>query len=377
MNRSLYRRAGCWMVTLGVLVLAAASATVVVLPRLDWRRGFEVRAEPRPVAARGDLAGDEKATVELFERTSPSVVYVTNLALRRDVFGLNVMEIPQGTGSGFIWDERGYVVTNFHVIQGAQAAEVTLADQSRYHAELVGVEPDKDLAVLRIDAPRDRLRAIAVGTSRDLKVGQKVYAIGNPFGLDQTLTTGIISALGRQIQAATGRSIQGMIQTDAAINPGNSGGPLLDSAGRLIGVNTAIYSPGGGGFIGIGFAVPVDTVNQIVPQLITHGRVVRPGLGVVLAAEAQTRRLGIRGALIVSVRAGSGAERAGIRPTQRDEAGRIVLGDIIVAVDGREIEDADGLRDALEQHKVGDRVTVRVLRGRQQVDVAVQLEAVS
>jgi S1-C subfamily serine protease len=327
--------------------------------------------------ARGDLAADEKATIELFERTSPSVVYVTNLALRRDFFGLNVFEIPQGTGSGFVWDDAGHVVTNFHVIQGAQKAEVTLADQSRLDAQLVGVEPDKDVAVLKVNAPVGRLPAIALGASRDLRVGQKVFAIGNPFGLDQTLTTGVISALNRRIQSVTGRPIQGMIQTDAAINPGNSGGPLLDSAGRLIGVNTAIYSPGGSGFIGIGFAVPVDTVNQIVPQLIAHGRVVRPGLGVVLASDAQAQRLGLEGALVVDVRAGSAAERAGIRPTARDELGRIVLGDVIVAVDGEPVRSADDLRDALERRKVGDRVTVTVERADGRVDVPVELEAVS
>jgi S1-C subfamily serine protease len=373
------RRAGC-LVTLPIVLGVAAASYLFLRPQIERRlrpAAALAPVEPRPVVARGDLAADEKATIELFERTSPSVVYVTNLALRRDFFGLNVFEIPQGTGSGFVWDDAGHVVTNFHVIQGAQKAEVTLADQSRLDAQLVGVEPDKDVAVLKVNAPVGRLPAIALGASRDLRVGQKVFAIGNPFGLDQTLTTGVISALNRRIQSVTGRPIQGMIQTDAAINPGNSGGPLLDSAGRLIGVNTAIYSPGGSGFIGIGFAVPVDTVNQIVPQLIAHGRVVRPGLGVVLASDAQAQRLGLEGALVVDVRAGSAAERAGIRPTARDELGRIVLGDVIVAVHGEPVRGADDLRDALERRKVGDRVTVTVERADGRVDVPVELEAVS
>jgi S1-C subfamily serine protease len=231
----------------------------------------EANAVPRVVTPRGDLAAEEKATIELFREASKSVVYIRTIALRRDVFTLNVYEIPEGTGSGFIWDEQGHIVTNYHVIRTASAAHVTLADNSTYNAQLVGVEPAKDLAVLQIDAPKRLLRPIPIGTSRDLLVGQTVFAIGNPFGLDQTLTTGIISALNREIQSVTRQPIQGVIQTDAAINPGNSGGPLLDSAGRLIGVNTAIYSPSGA-YAGIGFAIPVDTVNQVVPQLIQQGR---------------------------------------------------------------------------------------------------------
>jgi len=330
-------------------------------------------ASPRPIAARGNLEPDEQATIGLFERTSPSVVYITSVALRRDAFGFNVFEIPQGTGSGFIWDSRGYVVTNFHVIQDAQRAEVTLADSSSWSAQLVGYEADKDLAVLKIDAPGKRLRAIDVGTSSDLKVGQKVFAIGNPFGFDQTLTTGVISALDREIASVTNRPIKGVIQTDAAINPGNSGGPLLDSAGRLIGVNTAIYSPRGA-YIGIGFAVPVDTVNNVVPQLIAHGKVVRPGLGVSVATDSVMRRLGLEGVLVLQVSPGSGAEQGGIQPTRRDAAGRIVLGDVIVAVDGEPVRSGDELTSVLLDHRVGDRVTVTVRRGERTVDLPVELQ---
>ena len=235
-------------------------------------------APPRAITPRGDLAADEKSTIELFREASPSVAYITTLAVRRDRFSLNVTEIPQGTGSGFLYDDQGHVVTNFHVIQDADEARVTLADGSTYDGFLVGTEPDLDLAVLRIRAAPGRLKPLPLGTSGDLEVGQKVFAIGSPFGLDQTLTTGVISGLGREIQAVTGRAIRGVIQTDAAINPGNSGGPLLDSAGRLIGVNTAIYSPSGT-YAGVGFAVPVDLVNRAVPQLIQHGKVARPGTG--------------------------------------------------------------------------------------------------
>jgi S1-C subfamily serine protease len=331
-------------------------------------------APPRPVVARGDLAADEQATIDLFRQTSPSVVYITNLAIRRDLFGFNVFEMPQGTGSGFVWDSAGYVVTNFHVIQTAQAAEVTLADHSSWPARLVGYEADQDLAVLRIDAPRERLPAIPVGTSKDLLVGQKVFAIGNPFGLDQTLTTGVVSAVGRQIRSVTNRPITGVIQTDAAINPGNSGGPLLDSAGRLIGVNTAIYGGATGTYLGIGFAVPVDTVSRIVPQIVRHGRVVRPGLGVVLADERITRELGIEGALVMDVAAGSGAAKAGIRPTRRDEAGRVRLGDVIVAIDGKPVRNSDDLRVRLEDREIGTTVSVTVRRGERREDVPVEVQ---
>jgi S1-C subfamily serine protease len=365
-----------WTLALGILVVVGAAFVWVVLKL--WGPTTRVQAVPRAIAARGDLAADESSTVALFEQASPSVVYITNLGVRRDVFGLNVLEIPKGTGSGFIWDERGFIVTNYHVVQGAQAAEVRLSDQSTWKARPVGVAPDQDVAVLRIDAPADRLRPILVGSSHDLKVGQKVFAIGNPFGLDHTLTTGVISALGREIRSVTGRAIRGVIQTDAAINPGNSGGPLLDSAGRLIGVNTAILSPGGdqrGTYIGIGFAVPIDTVNRLVAQLINEGRVVRPGIGVQLAPDQTMARLGMQGALVLDVIPGSPAERAGIRPTQRDEVGRIQLGDLIVGVDGKEVKSAEDFAAELENKTVGSTVRLRMRRGQQELEVPVTLTA--
>ncbi len=360
-----------WRLWLAVLVVGVLVAWA--LRDRGGRRGLDPKAVPRTVVARGDLAEDERSTIELFRAASPSVVYITSLALKRDIFSLNLFEIPRGAGSGIVWDRDGRIITNFHVIQGAAGAKVTLADGSTWDARLVGASPDQDLAVLAIQAPAERLPPVALGTSADLQVGQKVFAIGNPFGLDHTLTTGVISAIGREIKSATGRTITGVVQTDAAINPGNSGGPLLDSSGRLIGLNTAIVSPAGVSS-GIGFAVPVDTINRIVPERIRHGRVVRPGLGVRIADDATARRLGVSGARITHVIEGSGAEAAGLRGTRRDADGRLVLGDRIVAVEGSPVASTEDLLNALEKRKVGQTVTVTVERdGRsRRVDVTLQ-----
>lgn len=330
-------------------------------------------AVSRPVTARGDLAGDEQNTIDIFRSAAPSVVYITSIAVRRNLFSLNVYEIPQGTGSGFIWDRQGRIVTNFHVISDASRLEVTLADHSTWKAALVGAAPDRDLAVLQITAPASKLQPIAVGESTNLLVGQKVFAIGNPFGLDQTLTTGVVSALGREITAVTGRTIHDVIQTDAAINPGNSGGPLLDSAGRLIGVNTAIYSPSGASS-GIGFAVPVGEVNRVVPQIISKGKVLRPGLGVTLANRSLTRDLGLEGVLVLKVLPGTSAEQAGLRGTTQVGDG-LVLGDIILAVNGRKVTDYDSLRDEVERYEVGASVLLTLLRDDATAEVSVRLEA--
>jgi S1-C subfamily serine protease len=313
------------------------------------------------VTPRGDLAEDEKTTIALFETASPSVVFVTSLAVQQEMFSLNTQEIPQGAGSGFIWDLQGHVVTNFHVIQSSDAARITLADHSNWPAKLVGLAPEKDLAVLKIDAPAGRLRALAVGSSQNLKVGQKVFAIGNPFGFDQTLTTGIISALGREIQSVGGAPIRDVIQTDAAINPGNSGGPLLDSAGRVIGVNTAIYSPSGSSS-GIGFAIPVVDVQRAVPDLITYGRIQRPTLGIEVAPDSLLQRLGLEGALVYRIERGSGADRAGLHATRRDAWGRWNLGDVIVGIDGQPVRSSGELLVALEQKKAGDPVKLDLIR---------------
>ncbi|MEE8292569.1 MAG: trypsin-like peptidase domain-containing protein [Candidatus Tectomicrobia bacterium] len=356
-----------------MLILLIAALIWLVGSR-NSSRFFDPNAVPRAVTPRGDLAADEQATVKLFRQASLSVVYITTAALRRDFFNLNLSEIPQGSGSGFIWDQEGHVITNFHVIRDASSAKITLADQSVWDAQLVGAAPDKDLAVLYIDAPKSRLKPLAIGTSSDLLVGQKVFAIGNPFGLDQTLTTGIISALGREITSVSNRTITGVIQTDAAINPGNSGGPLLDSAGRLIGVNTAIYSPSGAS-AGIGFAVPVNTVNRVVPQLIRHGRVIRPGLGVRVADDAAARRLELPGVLILRIEAGGGARAAGLRGTRRNASGRWILGDVIVGLESERVETSDDLLNALEKHQVGDTIQVEILRGGERLSVPVRLQA--
>ncbi len=334
---------------------------------------FDSNAVPRAVTARGDLAEDEKNTIELFQATSASVVYITTTELRKNFFSLNVYEIPTGTGSGFIWDREGRIVTNYHVLEDASRVMVTLADQSSWKAALVGVAEDKDLAVLQISAPAARLSPIAIGKSENLLVGQKVFAIGNPFGLDQTITAGIVSALGREIKSVSGRTIQGVVQTDAAINPGNSGGPLLDSAGRLIGVNTAIYSPSGTN-AGIGFAVPVDVVNRVVPELILHGRVVRPGIGVAVANAGVARRFQINGVLVIGVEPGSSAETAGIKPT-RQTGGKIVLGDIIESVNGKNVSSYDDLRNELDRYRVNDEVTLGILRNGEHIEVQIMLEA--
>ncbi len=322
---------------------------------------FDANAVPRTVVARGDLADDERATIDLFKAASHSVVFITTSTVTQSPYTFNVMEQPQGSGSGFIWDDQGYIVTNGHVLEGAQRVQVTLSDQSTWKARVVGVALDNDLAVLKIDAPSSKLQAVSLGTSSDLEVGQKVLAIGNPFGLDQTLTTGIISGLGRQIRAQSGRTISGVIQTDAAINPGNSGGPLLDSAGRMIGVNTAIMSPSGVS-AGIGFAIPVDTVNRVVPSLVSKGQVERAGLGIHIGPDQWMRRLGYEGVLVLGVEPGSAAEKAGLVSTTRNEDGNIHLGDIILQVAGKKTRNANDLLDALANFGVGDTVEIQVLR---------------
>jgi S1-C subfamily serine protease len=329
--------------------------------------------QPREVTPQASLTELEKTNIAIYENTRPAVVHITTLAIQEDFYRLNAQEVPEGTGSGFIWDEGGHIVTNFHVIQKADAAQVTLADHSTYRASLVGAAADHDLAVLKIDAPKSKLRKITLGSSADVRVGQLSYAIGNPFGLDQTFTMGVVSALGREIQSVTRHSIKNVIQTDAAINPGNSGGPLLDSAGRLIGVNTAIYSPSGSN-AGIGFAIPVDEVNRVVPQLIRHGKLSRPSLGVMVGADQLAAQLGQTGALVMRVIPGSPAEKAGLKATHRTRNGDIMVGDVIVAVDGKPVRKANDLFDLLAQHQPGDKLKLTIDRNDQAMDVEVTLD---
>jgi S1-C subfamily serine protease len=320
--------------------------------------------EPRAISARGELAGDEQATIEIFENASPSVVYITTIQRLMNPWTRNILRVPQGTGSGFIWDDLGHVVTNNHVIEDASQAQVRLNDGRTYDAVLVGSSPDHDLAVLRIRVDFDRPPPVPIGSSGDLRVGQKVYAIGNPFGLDYTLTTGVVSALDRSLSGDGAAEIDHLIQTDAAINPGNSGGPLLDSAGRLIGINTAIYSPSGA-YAGIGFAVPVDTVNRVVPELISKGRYTRPTLGIEINEELNqslTKRLGVAGVLVLRVTPGSTAEAAGLRGTQVDRNGDIVLGDVITGIGGRKITSVKELLGRLDDFQIGERTSISLWR---------------
>ncbi len=334
-------------------------------------------AQARPFERR-DLDAEERHTIDLFRQAQRSVAFITTRVEQVDFWTRNVFEVPSGSGSGFVWDDRGHVVTNNHVIENADSAKITIGD-AEFDATIVGAARDQDLAVLQVEPSRGKLVPLRIGTSGGLEVGQRVYAIGNPFGLDFTLTTGIVSALGRTIQSASNVTIFGVIQTDAAINPGNSGGPLLDSSGRLIGVNTAIYSPSGAS-AGIGFAVPVDTVSRIVPDLIAHGRVIRPVLGVSLddrLSSYVTRRLGVEGALVREVFRGTGASEAGLEGTRIERGGRIVPGDIVQQIDGKAVKSVGDLLGRLGDYRPGDTVALLVWRDGKTRTVRVRLQAPS
>jgi S1-C subfamily serine protease len=333
-------------------------------------------AELQPLAALPDgLTDGETRDIQIFRTASPATVFITNLALRRAWFSLDVTSVPQGSGTGFVWDTDGHIVTNYHVLQSRERNtkyRVTLWDHSEYDATVIGVAPGKDLAVLRIEAPQELLQPLLLGTSHDLAVGQKVLALGNPFGLDHTLTTGVVSALGRDLEAPDGRTIRDVIQTDAAINPGNSGGPLLDSSGRLIGVNTAIASPSGG-FAGVGFAIPSDTVRRLVPQLIEHGEPIRPGIGISILSDYQSRQYGFEGIPIVEVVRGLPADRAGLEAVKVSRGGR-VRGDVIVGVNGRRIRTRADLLDAFEEAGgVGATVELTVLNAGRTRKVSLEM----
>ncbi|MCZ6632876.1 MAG: trypsin-like peptidase domain-containing protein [bacterium] len=320
----------------------------------------ETNAQPAQADYLSFKTEDEANNIEIFKKASPAVVYVSSTTLQRDVFSLNVFEIPQGTGTGFIWNKDGIIVTNHHVIENANRVTITLNDNTTWDAEVIGRAPFKDLAVLRIEAPKEKLVPLPLGDSSLLEVGRKVLAIGNPFGLDFTLTVGVVSALGREIETAVGqtkRKIRDVIQTDAAINPGNSGGPLLNALGQIIGVNTAIQSPSGAS-AGIGFAIPVNTVKKIVPQLIKYGKVERPIMGVNILPDYLARRNKIGGAVVAGVDPGSPADRAGMVGIRRIYRRGYVLGDIILEINEQAVKSFDDVATILEKYKPGNTVTV-------------------
>jgi S1-C subfamily serine protease len=357
-----------------VLLLAVVLAAGGVAVWLLWPRsqaGAD-EAPPAPIVARGDEKEEQRTNIAVYEKAAPSVVHVTRLAAVRDRATLSLEKVPAGSGSGFVWDNKGHIVTNYHVIEKVSfGVSVTLADGSTWPAQVIDAYPNQDLAVLWIAAPKDKLRPITVGSSHDLQVGQRAFAIGNPFGLDQTLTTGVVSALGREIQSPGGRRIKGVIQTSAPINPGNSGGPLLDSAGRLIGVTTAIVSPSGAS-AGVGFAIPADDVNRIVSGAVAKPQTLRAALGVTLAPDDVRQQLGVKGPLILDVLRGSAAEKAGLRPTRLNQG---VAGDEILAIGPDAVNSRQEILKALAKHKVGEPVAVTIRRNERLMTVTVTLEA--
>jgi S1-C subfamily serine protease len=363
------------------LVGTALAALVVILFVL-WLvpgaglRNARVEAKPRDVSPRGALVPGEQALIDLFEKTRVSVVYITTEARVVDLWTRNAVNIPRGTGSGFLWDDAGHVVTNGHVIADASTARVRLSDGRDAAAQLVGVSPAHDLAVLKIDVS-NLPQALQIGSSHDLKVGQTALAIGNPFGLDWTLTTGIVSALDRSLPSEDSRGlIEHVIQTDAAINPGNSGGPLLDSAGRLIGVNTMIFSPSGAS-AGVGFAIPVDTVNRVVPQLIETGKYVRPTLGVQVDERVNqliTDQLHVKGVAVLRVTPGSPAAAAGLQGARIENNSTIVAGDVILEIEGTAVDSVPKLLGRLDELRVGDTVRLTIWRNGNKQEVRATLQ---
>ena len=363
-------------VAIGQWIASGSNAPTAARPVPLEAAAWNSPAQAAPSQSRlAELTEDERRGIEVFRSAANSVVNITSVAVRRNFF-FDVTRIPRGSGSGFFWDRQGHVVTNFHVVEGGNRFAVTLADQSDWDAELVGVAPEKDLAVLKLTSTAGRQTPLDLGRSEDLLVGQKVFAVGNPFGLDHTLTTGVVSALGRELTSPTGRVIRDVIQTDAAINLGNSGGPLLDSSGRLIGVNTAIYSPSGAS-AGIGFAIPVDTVARLIPQLIRHGRPIEPGIGGLnWLADRYTRGFDLDGVVVQDVARGSQAAGLGFDGLERTSRGRYVLGDQVLEVDGREVHTIDQLRDAFEAVGVGGTVELTIERDGRRREVRVELQRV-
>ena len=318
------------------------------------------------------LIEDERNTIQVVKALKNSVVFITNIQLVSDFFFSTEEAVPRGSGSGFVWDDQGHIVTNYHVIEDGDIFKVALPDQRELRARLVGKEPNKDIAVLRLEGDRAGLFPVRPGSSAGLQVGQKVIAVGNPFGFDHTVTAGIVSALGRSMPGAGGVTIRDMIQTDASINPGNSGGPLVDSSGALIGMNTMIISPSGASS-GIGFAVPVDTIKKIVPEIIRYGKVIRPGLGLTFLDDRYARRAGIKGVVIYDVPEAGAAFRAGLRGLGRNRLGRLIARDVITAVDGTPVISYDDLYTALDSRRIGETVTLTVVRDEQERKVRLTL----
>ncbi|GMU64594.1 MAG: hypothetical protein AMXMBFR36_08680 [Acidobacteriota bacterium] len=356
-------RLGCRGGSVWLILIVVAAWGVRPGTAATMKAGAPTIAAP---ASEGEPANSllaaEAATIDLFDTASRSVVCIRTFSRHVEESAGAVHELPLGAGSGFVWDRQGHVVTNFHVIDGAEQVEVALADHSHWRARLVGIAPELDLAVLRVDAPAERLVPLPVGDSTRVRVGQTVLAVGNPFGFDHTLTTGVVSALGRTVDSPSGVRIHDVIQTDAAINPGSSGGPLIDSRGRLVGVNTAIYGTSGSS-AGVGFAIPAAAVARSVPQLVRHGRIVRPSLGFGLAPDALVEALGLAGALVLTVDEGSEAARLGVTGTQRKTPGGWLAGDLVEAVDGRAIRSSGELLDWLESKQAGESVTLDLYRG--------------
>jgi S1-C subfamily serine protease len=341
-------------------------------------------AQPEPVAPLGQspqttspstkqLTEDERNTIDVVRKTKNSVVFITNMQYVRDFFFQSDQPVARGSGSGFVWDDKGHIVTNFHVIEDGDKFMVSLPNQKQVEAKLIGREPTKDIAVLELQEKVADLQPVQIGSSKDLLVGQKVIAIGNPFGFDHTVTKGIVSALGRNMPGAGGVTIRDMIQTDASINPGNSGGPLLDSSGALIGMNTMIISPSGTSS-GVGFAVPVDLIKKIVPEIIQFGKVTRPGIGgVSFVPDDYARRADVEGAIILDVPRNSQAYELGLRGLSRDSYGRLYYRDVIKAIDGKKIKSYDDLFTALDGYKIGDTVTLTVDRDGKTRKVEIRL----
>ncbi|HEX8177533.1 MAG TPA: trypsin-like peptidase domain-containing protein [Pyrinomonadaceae bacterium] len=373
----MYRISARQILVIALLSALFAAGTVACLDR--WSNRFQPKTAAyteAPPAGITDpsVASDEQNNIEVYRAIAPGVANISATSYRRDIFG-SVQE-GEGSGSGAVIDAQGHIVTNYHVVEGAQKLTVSFGGDKTYPARVIGGDPDTDLAIIKVDAPADELRVIPFGDSDQLAVGQKVLAIGNPFGLDRTLTTGIISGLQRPLRARNGRPIEGAIQTDASINPGNSGGPLLDSRGRMIGINSQILSPSGAS-AGVGFAIPINIAKRIVPQLIQNGAVRRPRLGVGTRAvkdlKDQVKLPLSDGLIVINVVPGSAAANAGIRGLVQTEDGDVELGDIITSVDGQAVNTSDDLYKVLDKHQIGDTIQVEVLRNNRRVTLPVRL----